>query len=287
MLSMLIRAGLVLVIVGLAVSPVAADRAEDLAKKAKKVQPERCEGVASFKDCHANYRTGCSKATNPQYDAYLNFLKNQLPKPALAGEVAGVLGEHDFEQLEAQTPDTLGRGGHADHAEELAALGEGNIYAVVGYLYYAEVSPRPSAKQGETTNCQLTGEKNSDYHLGIGFDPAVATKLRQGLVVSRKVLQQTSIIVEMTPHFRVRYQPKWTIKQVGKAVGRQVKAIGQLMIDNEHIVPSQNCGHPEADLAKCWRKSAWEIHPVTEFYVCMADTPCEADSVDWKPLAEL
>lgn len=284
----LIRSLAALIVLTLAVSPVAADRAHDLAKKAKKVQAEHCEAVVSFKDCHADYSTGCSHASTPGYDAYLNFLKNQLPRPAAAAEVAGVLREQNFEELEGKTPDTLGRGNHADNADELADLGEGNIYAVVGYLYYAQVSPDPKKKgPGETTNCQLTGDKNSDYHIGIGFDAEVGKKIRDGEKVSKKLLQQTSIIVEMTPHYRARFQPKWSVTRLQKVVGYQVKVVGQLMMDNEHIIPSQNCGHPEANTTTCWRKSAWEIHPVIEFYVCVAGTPCDVDSSDWKPLSQL
>ena len=218
---------------------------------------------------------------------YLDFLKNQLPEPEQSTQEVPMLGAREFEALEANSPTTLGTRNHVDHAPELADLGEGNISAVIGYVYFAKVSPAESDKQGETSNCQLTGELNSDYHIGIGFDPDLAQKLRQGVRTSRTLLQQTSIIVEMTPHFRGRFQPRWNIHQVKKTLGRQVKVVGQLMLDNEHVIPAQNCGRPGGNLRTCWRKSAWEIHPVTELYVCTADTLCAPASTDWKPLAQI
>jgi len=274
-------------ILALAATPALADRAHDLAQKAREIQPQRCKNIRTSKTCHANYSAGCSQGSNPSYDAYLNFLKNQVSEPELSAQVVRVLRAQEFEALEGRTPDALSARNHADHAEALADLGEGNIPAVIGYLYYAKVSPDVGAKTGETSNCQLIGEKNSDYHIGIGFDPDLAQKLRQGVKVGRKLLQQTSVIVEMTPHYRARYQPSWSIQRVGKAVGRQVKVIGQLMLDNEHAIPAQNCGHPRANQRTCWRKSAWEIHPVIQFSVCAAETPCSADSTDWRPLAQI
>ena len=276
-----------LLILVFASTPALADRAHDLAQKAQEIRPEGCKSVGTSKACHANYPAGCSKGSNPSYDAYLNFLKNQLPEPELSAQVVRVLRAQEFEALEGKTPDALSARNHADHAEALADLGEGNIYAVIGYLYYAKVSPDVGAKTGETSNCQLIGEKNSDYHIGVGFDPDLAEKLRQGVKVGRKLLQQTSVIVEMTPHYRARYHPIWNIQHVVRVVGRQVKVIGQLMLDNEHVIPAQNCGHTRANQRTCWRKSAWEIHPVIEFHVCAAETPCSADSSDWRPLAQI
>ena len=39
----------------------------------------KCEETADFHACHANYPTGCSPSG--KYDAYLNYLKNQLIAP--------------------------------------------------------------------------------------------------------------------------------------------------------------------------------------------------------------
>jgi len=154
--------------------------------------------------------------------------------------------------LDAQTPDTLTKGNHATHAGDLADLGEGNITALVGYLYFVQVTG------AETTNCQLTGPDATDFHVGIGFDAAEAQRLRDGQTPSPadfKRLQRTSVVVEMTPHYRARYHPTWTRDAVNAIVGRQVKVVGQLMVDTEHANTRDNCAHPEADTNKCWRAS--------------------------------
>jgi hypothetical protein len=58
-------------------------------------------------------------------------------------------------------------------------------------------------------------------------------------------------------------------------------------VDNEHLKASDNCVHPEADTTKCWRASAWELHPVIQFYVCPIGATCAQDSPDWTKLEDL
>ena len=79
--------------------------------KAGKVEPESCGPVESFQDCHADYAAGCSDSERPSYDAYLNYVKNQLPDPALSP--VKVLDESDMAALDAALPPTLHRGNHA------------------------------------------------------------------------------------------------------------------------------------------------------------------------------
>jgi hypothetical protein len=88
----------------------------------------------------------------------------------------------------------------------------------------------------------------------------------------------------MTPHYREHFKPEWVFKSVAALIGRQVKVTGQLLFDNEHSIPSQNCGLPGANLATCWRASAWELHPVTQFLVCPTDQ-CPVDGSNWVGIA--
>jgi hypothetical protein len=261
-----------------------ADRAHTLAQKASKVEVESCEEeVDNFEDCHDNHLTGCSLSDNPKYDAYLNYLKNQSPSPTL--HPVRFLTKNDFTNLEGQTPDTLKKGNHALHATELAGLGEGNIYGLIGYLYYAvDTGKKSEGTKGETCNCQLIHTENSDFHLGIGFDAAVAKKIRDGETVPKKDLEQTGIVVEMTPHYRAIHHTKWTFPLVQGLAGKQVKVIGQLLIDNEHRLAKDNCADPNADENKCWRASIWELHPVIQFYVCKTTSPCSPNSANWEKI---
>jgi hypothetical protein len=258
-----------------------ADRATDLAKKATTVQRETCEDVSSVDVCHENFPTGCTKSLKPRYDAFLNYLKNQVPKPT--SKPLKILTRQNFKALDDDTPDGLKKGNNAEHADALAKMGQGNIYGVIGYLYLVQVTG------AESTNCQLSGrtDQQTDYHIHVGFDAATAKKIRDGDAVEQLSLQQTSIVVEMTPHYREWRQPTWTNTLLEKFLGHQVKVVGQLLMDNEHVNANDNCADPLAVMSKCWRASAWELHPVTEFYVCPTPTPCAATSPKWKRLADM
>jgi hypothetical protein len=127
----------------------------------------------------------------------------------------------------------------------------------------------------------------SDYHIGIGFDAQLAQTAPSAPSdgPEHQTLERNSIIVEMTPHYRARYHPNWTFDLLMSLRGKQVKVVGQLILDNDHAQQSDICSTPpdSSDAAKCWRESPWELHPVTEFYVCRAQS-CDAESSDWVAL---
>lgn len=256
-----------------------ADRAHELAGQAAQQTPKRCKNVTTMKACHLKYPTGCN--TNGKYDGYLGFLKNQAPDIASAS--TQTLTEHDFQNIEAKVPGGISSSNHADFANDLADLGEGNIYTVIGYLYFAKQESK------EASNCQLTASNAVDFHMWMGFDVQAAAGIRSGDISGADLapLKQRGIVVEMTPHYRARYHPGWTINKVKGVAGRQVKIVGQLMLDNDHFKPNQDCGIPGADTNSCWRATVWELHPVIEFYVCDSDAPCAEDSSDWKKLDDM
>jgi hypothetical protein len=268
------------------------------AKQIESLQGETCEdNLQTVDDCHGNHKTGCTHSQNPRYDAYLNYLKNSLPDPGSApsGEVNGgsPLGADFFAQLESGIPDTLGSTNHAQHATELAQLGEGQTVSLVGTLYYAIHGG------SETCNCQLSGDNSLvDFHIGVGFtdfplSADVLTQLRGGSeysqilsVQDQHALDQASVVVEMTPYYREQFRPGWSLDKVQNATGRQVKITGQLMIDNVHHKPADDCGLGDADPNKCWRLSVWEVHPVSSFQVCNADH-CDVSSTNWVNLEDM
>jgi hypothetical protein len=268
------------------------------AKQVESLQAETCEDtLETVDDCHDNHKTGCTHSENPRYDAYLNYLKNSLPDPAStpSAEVNGgnPIGAGFFAQLESGIPDTLTSTNHAQHAPELAQLGEGQIVTLIGTLYYTIHGG------SETCNCQMSGDDALiDFHIGVGFadfplSAEVLTQLRGGSDYSKilstqdqHALDQNSVVVEMTPYYREQFKPGWTLGKVQNATGRQVKVTGQLMIDNVHHKPADDCGLGDAAPAKCWRLSVWEVHPVTSFQVCNADH-CDASSANWVNLEEM
>ena len=270
---------------------------------------EKCDEIVDFQDCHSRFPTGCSPAAD--YDAYLNSLKNAVDPPArpLSTPVK-FLAQPDFAGLDADTPAGLTRSNHSEFQDQLKKMGEGQAFGVIGFLYYFQ----PTG--AESSNCELTGpsddpeKSNVDYHIGIGFDPTVARGLRtdenpaatraasqrspgkttKGSAAS--ALEQTSVIVEMTPHYRFQFEHNiWTVENLQKALGHQVRVIGQLLIDNEHNMASQNCASAQTQAQKrsCWRASVWELHPVEHFQVCAkATNDCTQDDLsNWVELDQL
>ncbi len=235
----------------------------------------KCAEVPDFRQCHSEYPTGCSLSGG--YDGYLNLLKNRdTPPPSSAEVIRYLTSLQDYAALEKATPPELSRDNHSHFQDQLAKLGEGQIFGVVGYLYYAKQSGK------ESSNCELGDSEAVDYHIGIGFDPQLApTGKVSG--AQEKTLEQSSVIVEMTPHYRFNYHPDWNIDAVTAAIGKKVRVVGQLMIDSEHNNPSQNCGFTNANTKTCWRASSWELHPVMQFQVC-GSGQCTSTSGDWSDL---
>jgi hypothetical protein len=232
------------------------------------------EGLENFHECHGTYPTGCSPTG--RYDGYLNILKNQTP-PRDSKPVRFFTSLGDYQDLDSRTPKELGKSNHLDLKPQLDAMGEGHPHAVIGYLYYAK------QEGAESSNCELTAPDDTDFHIGIGFDKNVAASGMPHITptaADKTALKETAVVVEMTPQYRDRFAPEWTLAAVKAVLGKQVKVVGQLMADNEHNVPKDNCGLPGHGPA-CWRASIWELHPVTSFQYCSTDTPCAQDGDGW------
>lgn len=267
------------------------DRAHDLASQAKSQAPAKCPTPdnLTLKQCHDKFADGCSQAKKPGYDAYLDFLKDQDPDPSLAS--TRTLGKADFPALEKKLPKTLKSTNHSTFASTFADDGEGNIHTVVAFLYFAEDTGAGTQPDSETSNCRLTAAGTFDYHLGIGFDSALAATAKthpaDGSADMMK-LQKASIVAEMTPFTRATRHPKWTIDRVSALQGQQIKVVGQLMNDNFHFDAKSDCSFPK-HTPKCWRSTIWEIHPVTQFFVCTASGGCTDSSPDsdWTSLDDV
>ncbi|HEX4961412.1 MAG TPA: hypothetical protein VF173_11280, partial [Thermoanaerobaculia bacterium] len=233
--------------------------------------------IVDFRACHENYPTGCSQTGN--YDAFLNFRKNLLIAPSSAP--VRFLTRDDYSKLEQSLPRGLDKTNHQQFQAKLAELGEGQVVSLAGYLY----SARKSGK--ESNNCELMGPDDTDFHIGIGFDSELAAKLEahEKLTSDERIqLNQSSVITEMTPHWRAQFKPVWTLAALKPFIGRQVRVVGPLMVDNEHYNPRDDCAFPGAGTT-CWRASTWEIHPVTRFEVCSRDS-CSETGGGWVELED-
>jgi hypothetical protein len=279
---------------------LAQNGAKAVAAKALQAEALPCDTDAhDGVGCHSNYPAGCGLprdpsdknkfaepdlSFHPHYDPYLAYFKNQIPKVLPASQ--GLLTRADFVskyRSALKTTTKITQFNHADVSDETLALGEGQYYTVIGYLYYSQVSGG-----GEACNCDVQHDDPSDdYHIGIGFDPKLANIATTATKEQKKQLQKASIVVEMTPHYRAKYHKgTWTNDVLQSILGRQVKVVGQLLLDNDHMGANAVCGAPKAsadDKSSCWRLSPWELHPVTEFYVCKT-APCAENTSDWIPL---
>jgi hypothetical protein len=251
--------------------------------------PQKCGGdISDFRACHDMYPTGCT-ISGSSYDPMLNELKNQIKwgtlSPAAMQPKAVITSLDQLNQLESAIQKTgLNQKNHGDAtiSGKLTDLGEGSIYGVVGYLYAVE------PEGAESSNCQLAKDppdfQDVDYHIFIGFDPAVAEKLRSGKAITSAEKHQ-SMVVEMTPHYRDAFHQEWTVPAVKEVLGQQVKVLGQLMVDNEHFVAGQDCGVDPTN-ARCWRASVWELHPVIDFTACQAGNCSATSTAGWTPIGE-
>ena len=169
--------------------------------------------------------------------------KDQDPGPTLPStkDLAG----SDFPKLESQLPNALRSTNRAKYAKQFANLGEGNIHTVVGYLYFVQDTSKGTSTvppKSETCNCKLKAPNTLDYHLGLGFDSALAANARSthpkpGDADFSK-LEKQSVVAEMTPYTR---HAKWSFSRVDALQGQQVKVVGQLMVDNIHFNKNDDC----------------------------------------------
>ena len=248
-----------------------------IAKLAGGNGPAVCsDEISDFQACHTDYPSGCSPSA--KYDAALNVLKNRLVAPDTAP--VAFLGKTEVGALESKLPKTLTKNNHGALADDLKKLGEGSVYGVQGYLYYTKAGGK------ESSNCGLEGADAIDFHIAIGFDPALAAKIVSKTLTDadNAALKKTSMVVEMTPHYRFEYKPDWTLAEVQAVVGKQVRVTGQLIVDNEHYDSKDDCGL--GDTASCWRATIWELHPVTQFEYCSSAGPCDDGSPSWVPLGK-
>jgi len=137
-------------------------------------------------------------------------------------------------------------------------LSEGDLVQLAGYLT-AVRSQGP-----ESVNC--AGQDGTDIHLNVGTKNSTEWK---------------GIVVEMIP--QLGRPGGWDAATLGKisTLKLEVLVVGGLTYDNEHLV-NDDAAHPNGTQPK--RISLWEIHPITEFYVCEVSICDPANHDAWKTL---
>jgi hypothetical protein len=112
-------------------------------------------------------------------------------------------------------------------------------------------------KQGghpETANCGSMSKPFTDTHIVVGLTPSAA--------------ETETLIVEVTPRWRDMMKAKgtdWGTDTLhDQLVGKRVTFTGWLLFDLDHLHEAVNT---EPSGQKNWRKTIWEIHPITALQV--------------------
>jgi hypothetical protein len=201
-------------------------------------------------------------------EALVNKQKRSLPPSGKAL----MLTLDDFDSLQDQADKLVGQkvALNATARKKLEKLTssagqvkEGDLVQIVGYM--VGLPNRPNANtSGESVNCRLKGRDNNDFH------PHDS--------------EFEAIVVEVIPQ---RRNKEWTVpklKQIAKE-GRLVLVRGQLFYDNMHLI-NADPDDPVGGQPK--RFSLWEVHPVTEFYICRTEKKCDTQVISqWEALEKV
>ena len=138
---------------------------------------------------------------------------------------------------------------HPAERDQVAAF-EGIPIRMIGYL--VAIKPQTTGS-GETTNCKWKAYKEVDWHM------ALVEEAGQG--------ERLAAVVETTPRIR-RNHPKWTEANLAPWLDTDepVRISGWLLFDPEHR------NHMDK-----YRKSMWEIHPITKIEVWKDDKWVDLD----------
>ncbi len=200
-------------------------------------------------------------------------LVNQVKRTWPPSKLPVVLTFGDFEALQGQADALVGQGVSLSDEKRRKMrglkhagreVGEGALVQVVGYV----VGPPRNERSGESVNCRISGATNSDFRMAIAEEPEAS--------------EFDGIEVVMIPQWRPR---GWTLEKLGRVLKerRPVLVRGQLFYDSEHRVNDD----PEEEIPGQPRRfSLWEVHPVTDVYVCVKeDRVCNAQDLGaWERL---
>ncbi len=145
-------------------------------------------------------------------------------------------------------------------------VGESSLVKIVGYI----PAVGEGLKEGsvETVNCKFREDNQKDIHIPLA--PQSSSTEYQG------------IVIEMIPQSR---SAEWNLRKLKLVRDRKKKVmiVGGLFYDNEHLV-NTNPARPLSGHSK--RFSIWEIHPITQFYICSRiNNSCSAANIaGWTPL---
>jgi len=122
---------------------------------------------------------------------------------------------------------------------------------ITGYVVQVEQGGHP-----ETANCGNLTLELTDTHITVALGPTADLT--------------TTLIVEVTPWWRQEMKKQaidWSTPTLSQTItGKKVKFTGWLLFDVGHITEATNTRPASAPRAP-WRRTVWEIHPVTAMQV--------------------
>jgi hypothetical protein len=231
-------------------------------------------GDADAKVCAATLAAcpghGCARPDSWEFES--NRIKRTRPQ---GGKGAVLLTFADLKSLQEKADALVGEGpydmtpaGHGKlHGLAVAggSVAEGDAVRVAGYIPKGGEGLHVN-DSGESVNCNLKKPYDNDFHIPLAG--AAGDSEFQG------------IVVEMIPQAR---PAAWTIEALKKlqADGTEVLVEGALFYDKVHYV-SADPKHPFDDDPE--RMSLWEIHPITDFFVCRREHCDPNRTQDWTSL---
>jgi len=208
-----------------------------------------CNGVRLLSECPF---TGC--AQRDSNEALFNWIKR---RPVRQMRPVRLLFQ-DFKTLQGVADDSVGQQRGLTKADRQSLRGEvtngviaeGRLVKIVGFIAAGPSGPHANSS-GESVNCRLKNQGNNDFHIS--------------LVERQGQSEFAGIVVEMIPQGR---PPEWTIPKLRNIQrnGYKVLIAGALFYDNEHRV-NFDARNPIGGQPR--RFSLWEIHPITDFFVCL------------------
>ena len=223
---------------------------------------------------------GCAKANSPH--ALFNELKRRTTDASGADvtrERARTVTFDELRSLQAAADAALPDAKDLTRAQrdKLVSLtiaggtfGEGSGVKLVGFIAPDNGSPSSGAHPGgvESVNCRLTKPEERDVHIPVVPRPDQP--------------ECEGVVVEPIPQTRAAH-PSWTVGPMRQLAHQRklVMFVGPLLWDNEHRV-NPDCGHLKSGQPR--RMSLWEIHPVTELYVCDSGSCTADDKSGWRRL---
>jgi hypothetical protein len=174
------------------------------------------------------------------------------PKPFVLDDARSLQNFVDNTFADARTTKTTfqpTRAGLQHIATFDGAMGEGDLVRLSAYLVIAR------DEGSESVNC--AANDGTDIHISVGPKSVHPTEF-------------DGIVAEMIP--QLPRPSGWDSMTLNRLAGKQVLVVGGLTYDNQHFV-NDNPANPRAGQPK--RFSLWEVHPITEFYVCPSGDGCD------------